>query len=137
MRLPHLLPIFILGILVLVLLATNAKTKLELMKYENPKITGTYSIGSVQETTYAVFLNDGSYYRYRQFQLLDRGTYEESSQRVYTIHSQRGKRYDAVLSGDRVFLPWDGEEVVGFERISDVGMFINLTREKTRELENP
>lgn len=69
-----------------------------------------------------------AYYRYRQFEAMERGSYEINGDVVAITAA--GRRFDAILKGDCLYVVADGaEELIAFPKISDDARFINVDYE--------
>lgn len=80
---------------------------------------------------YLVFEREGAYTRYRQFEILEEGTYEEAAAGVYSLHPDGSAAVTAqAVFTDDVVYAFDTEGmVIPFPRMSDIPTFINLEPE--------
>ncbi|WP_053957328.1 hypothetical protein [Inediibacterium massiliense] len=124
----------ILVMLLVILTSCFIKTKTDLNKYIiNKNIDGTFmSIDdlSQKQTTdpniqYFTFKR-GKFYRYRQFELMEKGTYENIDDHVYIL---KGDHIDeCIIYTNERFYFYDRKEndVIKFLKVSDVPTFINI-----------
>ena len=72
-----------------------------------------------------------AYYRYRQFEALERGSYEINGD-VVTI-TAAGRSFDAILKGDCLYVADGQGELTAFPKISEHGAFMNVDEEDFEE----
>ena len=76
-----------------------------------------------------------TYYRYRQFEALERGSYEVNGD-VVTI-TAAGRSFDAVLKGNCLYAADGAGELTAFSKIADTAAFFNVSQEDFENLEQP
>ncbi len=94
-------------------------------------LPGTYatSPGAPGGGEYLVFDSDGQFWHYRQFEMLDRGTYAaaDREKQIYELNGEAGRDYSVVCTAEGVYFFRPDENQVGyFEKMSDVPTFINV-----------
>lgn len=116
----------VLVILLLMSVFYNIKLKSELdglMAIRN--IRGTYQNENMLDPEYFVF-SDGEFYRYKQFQLLDKGTYENIYDNVYIIKSHNIDEYIVYSNDEFHFYDRANDYVIKYSKISNVPTYINI-----------
>lgn len=118
--------IIVLVILLFVSIFFNIKLKSQLDRFTTIRnIRGTYKNENVPDPEYFVF-SDGEFYRYKQFQLLDKGTYENIYDNVYIIKSDNIDEY-IIYSNDKFhFYDRNNDYVIKYSKISNVPTYINI-----------
>lgn len=76
-----------------------------------------------------------AYYRYRQFEALERGSYEINGD-VVTITAER-RSFDVVLKGDCLYAADGAGKLTAFSKISDTAAFFNVSQEDFENCEQP
>lgn len=116
----------VLFILLLVSIFYNIKLKNQLDGFITIRnIRGTYQNENVLDPEYFVF-SDGEFYRYKQFQLLDNGTYENIYDNVYIMKSDNIDEY-IIYSNDKFhFYDRKNDFVTKYTKISNVPTYINI-----------
>lgn len=117
-------------IFILILCFDYVKTKAELNELLMKKdIKGSYATNDVQmpisDNEYFVF-QDGSFYRYKQFELLDKGTYENDYEDIYRLKSDDTDQY-VICSNEKVYY-YDIERnnISIYYKFADIPTFINV-----------
>lgn len=117
-------------IFVLILCFNYVKTKAELNQLLMKKdIKGSYAVQDVQmpisDNEYFVF-QDGNFYRYKQFELLDKGTYKNDYEDIYKLKSGDTDQY-VIYSNEKVYY-YDVERnnISIYYKFSDMPTFINV-----------
>ena len=99
-------------------------------QYRNPvvNIVGTYCNGDEknEETAYFAFKSDGTYVQYRQFHMMDKGTYCRTGNGLYTLTSESGSQHALWVQGNSLYNPCDGNVTV-YTKIDNVPNLINVT----------
>lgn len=93
-------------------------------------IIGSY-ISEASENTnshYLVFDKGNKFYRYKQFELLDEGTYLNYDDDIYLLEGLNDKNW--LIKNDDTIYFFDDQrnEINSFTKIKDVPLFINLKR---------
>jgi hypothetical protein len=93
-------------------------------------IVGTYATGAENEfpsedDEYIIFDNEGTYMRYRQFEIFDKGTYKKSNENVVTLVSQDATTY-AFWQGKQLFYTGSNNGSFIFKKIDDMPVKINV-----------
>lgn len=124
-------------ILVIALLLTLVllyKTKSDLNKYVlNKDIDGTFIWATdnnkvhmpSKDTEYFTFMK-GKFYRYKQFKLIEEGTYNKSDDNVYILMGENINSHIVYTNDSFYFYDTKENEIYSFIRMSDVPTFINL-----------
>lgn len=93
-------------------------------------IVGTYCSGTgiSGNEQYIVFLREGSYTVYKQFEVLEEGKYESKDASIYILYSEEDALARSVIyNGANIIYMFDmKKQVVQFDRISWDPIFINL-----------
>jgi len=128
--------VLILSILLFLSLLYNFKLKSELDRFLlTSNIWGTYRVensgGPNPDAEYFVFTYNNSYYKYKQFEVLDKGTFENIYDNVYILKSENTDEY--IVYSDKRFHFYDRERntVIPFTKISDNPLFINIRSDQT------
>jgi len=76
---------------------------------------------------YLVFEHDGSFAKYRQFEVPERGTYIPAGAGIYTLQSRAGDFITQVLyRGEHIYMLTPDGKIMVFLRIDTVPTFINV-----------
>lgn len=107
----------------------NIKLKTELDKFLVYKdIKGTYIMQSdnPHDPEYFVFLKEGKFYRYKQFQLLDTGSYKKIYDNGYILKSDNIDEY--IIYSNEQFHFYDRKQnnILIYSKISNTPTFINI-----------
>ena len=129
----HAVRIILLGLLLLSLTA-NAVQYVTARKREVGALIGTYcsQTDNPGEGEYYVFLEDHRYVKYRQFQLLEQGTYSKDTrqldgQGIFKLQSESGEMVAQILQmEDAVYSFQSDGEILSYSKISDTPTFINV-----------
>ena len=92
---------------------------------------GTYASGITlqPQAEYLVFLRDGVYCRYRQFEMLDTGTFELREDNIYALRStESGECWEVLWRGDTIYRTTPEGIVLPYIQISKTPTFINVTQ---------
>ncbi|WP_312650435.1 hypothetical protein [Aminipila sp.] len=122
--------VIVVTIFVLILCFNYVKTKAELNQLLMKKdIKGSYAVQDVQmpisDNEYLVF-QDGSFYRYKQFELLDKGTYENDHEDIYKLKSGDTDQY-VICSNEKVYYyDLERNNISIYYKFSDMPTFINV-----------
>lgn len=107
----------------------NIKLKAELDNFLIYKdIKGTYLMQNddPHNPEYFVFSKEGNFCRYKQFQLLDKGTYENAYDNVYILKSNNLDEY-IIYSNDQFhFYDRKQNNIFTYSKVSDHEIFINI-----------
>lgn len=125
--------VILVTIFILILCFNYVKTKAELNKLLMKKdIKGSYSIQDVQMPTsdneYFVF-QDGRFYRYKQFELLDKGTYENDYEDIYKLKSHNSDDIEqyVICNNEKVYYyDIERKNIEIYYKFSDIPTFINV-----------
>lgn len=125
--------VILVTIFILILCFNYVKTKAELNKLLMKKdIKGSYSIQDVQMPTsdneYFVF-QDGHFYRYKQFELLDKGTYENDYEDIYKLKSDDSNDTEqyVICNNEKVYYyDIERKNIEIYYKFSDIPTFINV-----------
>lgn len=93
-------------------------------------IIGSY-ISEASENTnshYLVFDKGNKFYRYKQFELLDEGTYLDYDDNVYLLEGLNGNNWLTKNDDTIYFFDHQRNDLNSFTKINDVPLFINLKR---------
>lgn len=126
--------VIVVTIFILILCFNYVKTKTELNNLLMKKdIKGSYAIQDVQmpisDNEYFVF-QDGSYYRYKQFKLLDKGTYENDYEDIYRLKSDDSDQY-VICSNEKVYYyNIEQNNIQIYYKFSDIPTFLNVNIDK-------
>ncbi|NLY68039.1 MAG: hypothetical protein GX069_10835 [Tissierellia bacterium] len=118
----------ILIILLLISFYYNFKLKGELDKILTIKnINGTYILENqhIHDPEYFVFM-EGKFYRYKQFQLLDEGTYEKIYDNVYILKSHNIDECIVFCNESFYFYDRSINEILLYSKTSHIPTFMNL-----------
>lgn len=122
----------VLIILLLLSIFYNVKLKNELDKFiQIRNIIGTYQYGNTFDPEYFVF-SEGEFYRYKQFQLLDKGTYENIYDNVYILKSDNIDEYIIYSNEGFHFYDRKRNNILLYSKISNVPTFVNIDIENNR-----
>ncbi|WIV13504.1 hypothetical protein [Proteiniborus sp. MB09-C3] len=126
--------ILVLTILLLISAFYNIKLKNELDKFLiKGNIKGTYGIenGNQQypEYEYFVFIT-GNFYRYKQFEMLDEGTYENIYDNIYILKSDNTDEYIIYSNEKFHFYDRKRSDVLAYSRVSYEPLFVNVKRNR-------
>lgn len=115
-----------LAILLFISLFYNIKLKSKLDKILTiSNIKGTYQNENILDPEYFVF-SEGEFYRYKQFQLLDKGTYEKIYDNVYILKSSHIDEYIVYSNEKFHFYDRDKNHIMLYSKISNIPTFINV-----------
>lgn len=98
-------------------------------KMQNVSVLGTYCNGAQEspESEYLVFMQDGTYWRYRQFHVLEQGAYTEADNSIYILNSNDGTTLSQVLcAADQVYLIGADGGISIFSKLDDTPYLINV-----------
>jgi hypothetical protein len=122
----------ILFVLLLASISFSIKTKSDLDKYLiNKDIRGTFTFDSspvqmpVESTQYFTFM-DGEFYRYVQFEVIEKGTYKNVYDNVYILKSENIDDYIIYTNESFYFYDRKEDDIFKFFKMSDVPTFINV-----------
>nr|WP_312577675.1 hypothetical protein [Sedimentibacter sp.] len=114
-------------ILLLILFFLNVEKQNRLNELLIDKgIQGTYIMGNEisGDAEYLVF-DETNYYRYRQFNFLDKGEYENINRNVYVLKKEP-KEYIVYNKQEIYFFNLKQDSVQFYTKIKDVPLFINV-----------
>jgi hypothetical protein len=100
-----------------------------ILKPQYSTVVGTYCSGAQEspESEYLVFMQDGTYWRYRQFHVLGQGTYAEADNNIYILNSNDGTTLSQVLcTADQVYLIDADGGISIFSKLDDTPYLINI-----------
>lgn len=119
-----------LSICILGLLLYAVGLNQQLNRYRQPRIVGTYLNGTAEmgNAEYVVFTQDGLFFRYRQFQMLETGTYETSGEGIFAVE-QGAQTEFAVLRGEEVCCGGGTGGITVYTKMDDIPTFINVDAE--------
>lgn len=106
----------------------------QMQRLKNPRdksVVGTFLMGNeldVDNSAYMVFQQDGKYVLYKQFEVLEKGSYSDEGQGFYALTpAGSGQGGRVVYNGsDEAVLVDSGGGTELFVRISDIPTFINV-----------
>lgn len=116
-----------LSILVLILFLLNVDKQNKLNELlMNKEIIGTYIMGDEKvDAEYFVFDKDNNYYRYKQFQFLENGKYENIHDDLYILKND-SKEYIVYNNEDIYYFNSEQNNVRFYSKIADNSLFINV-----------
>lgn len=92
----------------------------------NKEIIGTYIMGDEKvDAEYFVFDKDNNYYRYKQFQFLENGQYENIHDDLYILKND-SKEYIVYNNEDIYYFNSEQNNVRFYSKIADNSLFINV-----------
>lgn len=102
-------------------------------RFEQPMVlTGTYCTGNAAlphaDAEYLAFMKDGEYWHYRQFELLERGSYSPGQdEALFRLTPQGGGPVStAVWTGEKLYRVDSAGGVTVFLKFTDVPTLINV-----------
>lgn len=120
-------------LIVLILLIAVAATGLVFCTYHPPQqITGTYCSGEQVsgEDIYLALEQDGSYTLYRQFELLQSGSYHREQElekmQLFSLRSAESAATWLLWDGGEQLLLLSADTALPLHKISDTPSYINL-----------
>lgn len=119
------------GLVVLLLLAYAFLVKLgsDLRAATTCVLPGSYMTETnlPGDGEYLVFDPEGRFFRYVQFEMLDKGTYTGQESQIYTLSGESGQNDWVVCTPEGVYL-FDANQNLAqfFRKFSDVPTFINV-----------
>lgn len=126
--------ILVLTILLLISAFYNIKLKNELDKFLiKGNIKGTYGTenGNQQDPEYEYFVFvKGNFYRYKQFEMLDEGTYENIYDNIYILKSDNTDEYIIYSNEKFHFYDRKRSDVLAYSKISRAPTFVNVKRNR-------
>ena len=124
---------FVLALIFLLFLSIiyNIKLKTQLNEFLiKQNIEGTFiMVEDGYESEYFVF-ERGNFYRYKQFELLDNGMYENYYDDIYILESNNERKYIIFNSKKLYFYDSEQNSVLLYSKISNTPTFINIEIEK-------
>lgn len=124
----------VVSLLLALSLTFNAVFFGQMRRLKNPEdeaVVGTFLAGrewDAENSSYIVFQQDGSYVRYKQFEVLETGGYSDEGAGLYALTpAGSGQGGRVVYNGsDEVVLVDSGGDTELFVRISDIPSFSNV-----------
>lgn len=97
-------------------------------------MVGTYVMGDEksEDAEYFVLDKNNNYYRYKQFQFLEEGTYEEIYDNVFALNETEN-RY-IVYNNEEIYY-FDSDGVRSYGRIAEIPLFVNVPDRKDTKTE--
>lgn len=117
--------IIILMILLLASFFYNLKLRNDIYNITNVDIVGTFSTENEHDAEYFVFTKDGTFYNYKQFKLLQKGTYE-IDEHILTLNCNDIQKH--VVFGNKNIYYFNNAEnnIFKYSKINETPLFINL-----------
>lgn len=120
MLIPALLALSLIGNLIWLCISIAPKEEKSIVGSYCDEDPGSYAAADHGE--YLVFTQDGTYTRYRQFEVLERGTYRWEKP-VFYLEESAG-----YFDGKNTVILFNGQETTAYSRFSDVPNYINVSR---------
>ncbi|MEW9121633.1 MAG: hypothetical protein AB2421_02895 [Thermotaleaceae bacterium] len=120
--------VLILSTLLLVSVSYSIKTKTELDEFLIKKdIKGTYAMQNenINDSEYFVFVKD-CFYRYKQFELLDEGAYENIYDNIFVLKRDNINEQIIFTNEKIYFFDRERNSISVYSKISNVPTFINI-----------
>ena len=93
-------------------------------------VAGTYCTGEQVSASaeYYVFEQDGGYCRYRQNQMLERGSYVQTREEIYTLTCETAepRELQVICREGRIYRCGLDGAIAVYDRISDVPVYLNV-----------
>lgn len=88
-------------------------------------VVGTFTTDVMGEGLYFTFESDGYFYHFRQFELVEKGTYEVDGE-VITLKGSGTDKYIIYVNNMLYYFDIEKNNVSSYIRLSNIPTFINL-----------